>query len=160
MKNQLSIQEKLWDLRRDHDYKLEEVAAAVNVVPATISKYENKENKEYNNATLNKLAQFYGVSLDWLICTLLGKLYLSPGLQHALQICNDIQRQNDRQIAPDRKHPPHLAQHSGYWHAVQQHDGHKTAAGSLPQGPLESKQSYDNGKNDAEKNNGHFICSL
>ena len=47
MKNQLSIQEKLWDLRRDHDYKLEEVAAAVNVVPATISKYENKENKEY-----------------------------------------------------------------------------------------------------------------
>ena len=31
MKNQLSIQEKLWDLRRDHDYKLEEVAAAVNV---------------------------------------------------------------------------------------------------------------------------------
>lgn len=45
MKNQLSIQEKLWDLRRDHDYKLEEVAAAVNVVPATISKYENKENK-------------------------------------------------------------------------------------------------------------------
>ena len=58
MKNQLSIQEKLWDLRRDHDYKLEEVATAVNVVPATISKYENKENKEYNIVTLNKLADF------------------------------------------------------------------------------------------------------
>lgn len=67
MKNQLSIQEKLWDLRRDHDYKLEEVAAAVNVVPATISKYENKENKEYNIITLNKLAEFYGVSLEWLV---------------------------------------------------------------------------------------------
>lgn len=67
MKNQLSIQEKLWDLRRDHDYKLEEVAAAVNVVPATISKYENKENKEYNIVTLNKLAEFYGVSLEWLV---------------------------------------------------------------------------------------------
>ena len=67
MKNQLSIQEKLWDLRRDHDYKLEEVAAAVNVVPATISKYENKENKEYNIVTLNKLADFYGVSLEWLV---------------------------------------------------------------------------------------------
>ena len=65
MKNQLSIQEKLWDLRRDHNYKLEEVAAAVNVVPATISKYENKENKEYNIVTLNKLAEFYGVSLEW-----------------------------------------------------------------------------------------------
>ena len=44
MKDQLSIQEKLWDLRRDHGYKLEEVATAVNVVPATISKYENKRN--------------------------------------------------------------------------------------------------------------------
>ena len=67
MKNQLSIQEKLWDLRRDHDYKLVKVAAAVNVVPATISKYENKENKEYNIVTLNKLADFYGVSLEWLV---------------------------------------------------------------------------------------------
>jgi DNA-binding helix-turn-helix protein len=67
MKNQLSIQEKLWDLRRDHDYKLETVAATVNVVPATISKYENKENKEYNIATLNRLADFYGVSLEWLV---------------------------------------------------------------------------------------------
>ena len=67
MKNQLSIQEKLWNLRRDYDYKQEEVAAAVNVVPATISKYENKENKEYNIVTLNKLAEFYGVSLEWLV---------------------------------------------------------------------------------------------
>ncbi len=67
MKNQLSIQEKLWDLRRDYDYKLETVAAAVNVAPAIISKYENKENKEYNIATLNKLGDFYGVSLEWLV---------------------------------------------------------------------------------------------
>lgn len=67
MKNQLSIQEKLWDLRRDYDYKLETVAAAVNVEPAIISKYENKENKEYNIATLNKLGDFYGVSLEWLV---------------------------------------------------------------------------------------------
>ena len=67
MKDQLSIQEKLWDLRRDHGYKLEEVATAVNVVPATISKYENKETKEYNIVTLNKLAEFYGVSLEWLV---------------------------------------------------------------------------------------------
>lgn len=36
-------------------------------MPATISKYENKENKEYNIVTLNKLAEFYGVSLEWLV---------------------------------------------------------------------------------------------
>ena len=38
MKNQLSKQETLRDHRRDHDNKQEEVAAAENVVPATISK--------------------------------------------------------------------------------------------------------------------------
>lgn len=36
-------------------------------MPATISKYENKENKKYNIVTLNKLADFYGVSLEWLV---------------------------------------------------------------------------------------------
>ena len=68
MKNQYTIQEKLWDLRRDHKYKLEYVAEAIQVSTATLSKYENKENKEYNFVTLNKLANFYGVSLDWLVC--------------------------------------------------------------------------------------------
>lgn len=66
MKTQLSTQEKLWELRRDHDYKLEDVAKAVNVAPATISKYENKDNKKYEIEVLNRLAQFYGVSLEWL----------------------------------------------------------------------------------------------
>ena len=68
MKFKYTTQEKLWDLRRDHGYTLEQVAEAVQISKATLSKYENKETKEYNNATLNKLAQFYGVSLDWLIC--------------------------------------------------------------------------------------------
>ena len=68
MKNQYTIQEKLCDLRRDHKYKLEYVAEAIQVSTATLSKYENKENKEYNFITLNKLANFYGVSLDWLVC--------------------------------------------------------------------------------------------
>lgn len=68
MKNQYTTQEKLWDLRRDHGYKLEHVAEAIQIAPATLSKYENKENKEYNLITLNKLASFYDVSLDWLVC--------------------------------------------------------------------------------------------
>ena len=68
MKHQYTTQEKLWDLRRDHEYTLEYVADAVQISVATLSKYENKETKEYNNATLNKLAKFYNVSLDWLTC--------------------------------------------------------------------------------------------
>lgn len=66
MKTQLSTQEKLWDLRHDHDYKLEYVAKAVGVTPGTISKYENKDNKKYEIEILVRLAKFYDVSLEWL----------------------------------------------------------------------------------------------
>lgn len=69
MKDQLSTQEKLWDLRKEHDYTQEFVAKAVNVATATISKYENKDNKEFNLAILARLAKFYEVSLEWLAGT-------------------------------------------------------------------------------------------
>ena len=69
MKAQLSTQEKLWDLRKEHDYKQEFVAKAINVSTATISKYENKDNKEFNLAILARLAKFYDVSLEWLAGT-------------------------------------------------------------------------------------------
>lgn len=67
MKNQLSIQEKLWDLRRDQNYKLEYVASKIGISPATLSNYENNENKEFGISVLASLAKFYGVSLDWLV---------------------------------------------------------------------------------------------
>jgi transcriptional regulator with XRE-family HTH domain len=67
MKNQLSIQEKLEDLRRERDLTQDTVASAIGITGPTLSKYENKENKEYNIATLNKLAGYYGVSLEWLV---------------------------------------------------------------------------------------------
>lgn len=69
MKAQLSTQEKLQDLRKEHDYKQEFVAKAINVSTATISKYENKDNKEFNLAILSRLAKFYDVSLEWLAGT-------------------------------------------------------------------------------------------
>ena len=68
MKFQYTTQEKLWDLRRDHGYTLEYVADAIQISKAALSKYENNEDKEYNIAILNKLAQLYDVSLDWLFC--------------------------------------------------------------------------------------------
>ena len=69
MKTQLSTQEKLWELRKERDYTQEFVAKAVNVATATISKYENKDNKEFNLAILSRLAKFYDVSLEWLAGT-------------------------------------------------------------------------------------------
>ena len=46
MKTQLSIQEKLWDLRKERKLNLEEVATAVDISPATLSNYKNKDYKD------------------------------------------------------------------------------------------------------------------
>lgn len=66
MKKQLSIQEKLWELRKERKLKLEDVAKAVDISPATLSNYENNEYKDVSLSLLIKLAKYYQVSLDWL----------------------------------------------------------------------------------------------
>ena len=66
MKTQLSIQEKLWELRKEQNLNLEDVAKAVDISPATLSNYENKEYKDISLSLLTKLAKYYQVSLDWL----------------------------------------------------------------------------------------------
>lgn len=66
MKNQLSIQERLWELRQDRNLKQDVVAAAAGITVSTLSKYENKDNKAYNLDVLAKLAKYYDVSLEWL----------------------------------------------------------------------------------------------
>ena len=67
LKAQLSIQEKLEDLRKERKLTQDVVASAVGITVSTLSKYENKENKEYNIATLNSLAKYYDVPLEWLV---------------------------------------------------------------------------------------------
>lgn len=66
MKTQLSIQEKLWELRKERNLNLEDVAKAVDISPATLSNYENKEYKDISLSLLTNLAKYYQVSLDWL----------------------------------------------------------------------------------------------
>lgn len=52
-------------LRTERDLKQSDVAQALNVVPSAISKYELGRNyPEYD--TLLKIADFYGVNLDYL----------------------------------------------------------------------------------------------
>ncbi len=66
MKTQLSLQEKLWELRKERNLKLDDVAKAVDISPATLSNYENKDYKDISLSLLTKLAKYYQVSLDWL----------------------------------------------------------------------------------------------
>ena len=67
MKTQLSIQEKLWELRKDKKLGQKEVAQAIGISAGTISNYENDEYKDISLSVLIKFAKFYGVSLDWLV---------------------------------------------------------------------------------------------
>lgn len=53
-------------LREDHDYKQRELANVLNVSQNTYSQYENGII-ELTAETLIKLADFYGVSVDYLL---------------------------------------------------------------------------------------------
>lgn len=53
MKTQLSIQEKLWELRKDKKLGQKEVAQAIGVSTGTVSNYENDEYKDISLSLLS-----------------------------------------------------------------------------------------------------------
>lgn len=67
MKVQLTIQEKLKDLRVERRLTLEELEAKVNISKSTLGSYENDEYKDISHTNLMILAKFYGVSIDYLV---------------------------------------------------------------------------------------------
>ena len=94
MKGTTTIQERLWDLRRDKGLKLEELAAATGISKSALGSYEKDENKEINHGSLIILADFYGVSIDYLLCrtenreqanTPLTELHLSDAMVDLLK---------------------------------------------------------------------------
>ena len=70
MKDHVSLQEHLKDLRVEKGLKLEELAEKTGISKSALASYENEENrnKEINHGNLILLADFYGVSLDYLFC--------------------------------------------------------------------------------------------
>ena len=67
MKVQLTIQEKLKDLRVERGLTLEELEAEVNISKSTLGSYENDEYKDISHTSLITLAKYYGVSTDYLL---------------------------------------------------------------------------------------------
>ena len=63
-----TIQERLWELRKDKGLKLEELAAATGISKSVLASYESNDYKEINHGSLITLADFYGISLDYLFC--------------------------------------------------------------------------------------------
>ena len=63
----LTIQEKLKDLRVARGLSLEELSAETGISKSSLGKYEADDYKDISPFNLVKLAQFYGVSTDYLL---------------------------------------------------------------------------------------------
>ena len=68
MKRGITIQERLKDLRTERNLKLDELAAATKISKSALGSYENDDYKEISHKILVELADFYGVSTDYLLC--------------------------------------------------------------------------------------------
>ena len=68
MKGATTIQERLWELRKDKGLNLEELSQKTGISKSALASYESDDNKEINHGSLIALADFYEVSIDYLFC--------------------------------------------------------------------------------------------
>ena len=68
MKGATSIQERLWELRKDKGLNLEELSKLTGISKSALGSYEKEDFKEINHGNLILLADFYGGALDYLFC--------------------------------------------------------------------------------------------
>ena len=68
MKGATTIQERLWELRKDKGLNLEELSQKIGISKSALASYESDDNKEINHGSLIALADFYEVSIDYLFC--------------------------------------------------------------------------------------------
>ncbi len=67
MKTSLSVQERLKDLRVEHQLTLEQLAQEVPISRSALGAYESDEYKDISHINLIALAKYYGVSTDYLL---------------------------------------------------------------------------------------------
>ena len=80
MKTRVSVQERLKDLRVERGLKLEELAEQTGISKSALGSYENDDYKEINHGSLLKLADFYQVSVDYLLGLTDNREYLDTPL--------------------------------------------------------------------------------
>ena len=67
MEIKLTIQERLRDLRAERGLTLEQLANDTHISRSSLSSYESNEFKDISPFAIVTLAQFYGVSTDYLL---------------------------------------------------------------------------------------------
>ena len=63
----LTIQERIKDLRVEHDLTLKELAKQTGLSSSSLGSYEADDTKDISHYALIKLAKFYGVTADYLL---------------------------------------------------------------------------------------------
>lgn len=79
MKQSITIQERLKDLRTERHLKLEELAELTKISKSALGSYEN-DDKKISHKSILKLAKFYGVSTDYLLCMTENRNRTNAGL--------------------------------------------------------------------------------
>lgn len=69
MNIKLTTAERLKDLRVvDHKLTLEQIAKATGILRSALGNYESREYKYISSSAIVKLAKFYKVSTNYLLC--------------------------------------------------------------------------------------------
>ena len=66
MKVNLTLQEKLRDLRDERKLKLQDVAEATGIPLATLGRIESNDDNQASYQTIATLSKFYNISTDYL----------------------------------------------------------------------------------------------
>lgn len=80
MKQGITIQERLKDLRTERHLKLEDVAEATGISKSALGNYENDDYREISHGSIITLAEFYNVSTDYLLCLTENRNHPDTGL--------------------------------------------------------------------------------
>ena len=86
---ELSIQERLKDLRVERGLTLEQLAEQTHLSKSALGSYEAEDFKDISHYVLIKLAKFYGVTADYLLGLSETKNHLNADLTE-LRLSDDI----------------------------------------------------------------------
>ena len=100
MQVKLTIGERLKDLRVERKLTLEQLAAEVGISKSALGKYESDNGKDISPYSILVLADYYGVSCDYLMGRTETKNHPNTALHelHLSDACNGVQREHNKKL--------------------------------------------------------------
>ena len=89
---ELSIQERLKDLRVERGLTLEQLEEQVNLSKSALGSYEAKDFKDISHYAIIKLAKFYGVTADYLLGLSQTRNHPNADLAECKRYCGRCER--------------------------------------------------------------------